>query len=342
MILLNKKGAFSPFLSRREAEVDVGEKQAVLLVNLGTPTSPSKKSVRQFLRDFLSDKRVVDQPRWFWLPLLNLVILPIRTPRVTKLYQKIWFENASPLRFYTEKQSEKLAAALKDEQIAVDYAMTYGEPTISQQLKKFMQQGVTHLTILPLYPQYSVSTTAPIFDQLGAAIKQQFNFPAIHFVHDYHDHPLYIQALVNSIQNHWQEKGQAELLIFSFHGIPKRYVALGDVYQQHALRTVELVIAELGLTEQQYKLCYQSRVGREEWLKPYLDISLPEIAKSGTKSVDIISPAFSCDCLETLEELSIENKALFLESGGDQYHYIPCLNDNDEHIQLMEALVKNK
>ncbi|MGB5446694.1 MAG: ferrochelatase [Psychromonas sp.] len=318
------------------------KKNALLLVNLGTPTSTSKKSVRQFLRDFLSDKRVVDQPRWFWLPLLNFVILPIRTPRVAKLYQKIWFENDSPLRYYTEKQSAKLAAALKDDHITVDYAMTYGKPSISDQLKKFSREGVTNLTILPLYPQYSVSTTAPIFDQLGAAIKQQFNFPAIHFIHDYHDHPLYIQALVNSIKDHWLKNGKAELLIFSFHGIPKRYVTLGDVYQQHALRTVELVITELGLTKQQYKLCYQSRVGREEWLKPYLDVALPEIAKSGIKSVDIISPAFACDCLETLEELSMENKALFLESGGQQYHYIPCLNDNDDHIQLLQALAKDR
>ncbi|HEY5715958.1 MAG TPA: ferrochelatase [Psychromonas sp.] len=320
----------------------MGKKSAVLLVNLGTPASPSKKSVGQFLREFLSDKRVVDQPRWFWLPLLNFVILPVRTPRVTKLYQKIWFENDSPLRYYTEKQSAKLASALKDDQITVEYAMTYGEPSIRQQLKKLTRQGVTDLTILPLYPQYSVSTTAPIFDQLGAAVKQQFNFPAIHFIHDYHDHPLYIQALAKSVKAHWQEKGQAELLIFSFHGIPKRYVTLGDVYQQHVLRTVELVTAELGLTEQQYQLCYQSRVGREEWLKPYLDASLPEIAKSGTKSVDVISPAFACDCLETLEELSIENKALFLANGGQQYHYIPCLNDSDEHIQLLQALVKNR
>ncbi|MFT6927844.1 MAG: ferrochelatase [Psychromonas sp.] len=172
------------------------KKHAVLLVNLGTPTSASKKSFRQFLGDFLFDKRVV----WFWLPLLNFVILPLRMPSVTKLYQKIGFENDSPLRFHSEQQTKKLAAVLKNEQIAMDYAMPYGEPSINRQLKKFTQQAVTHLTILPLYPQYSVSTTAPIFDQLGAAIKQLFNFSAIHFSHDYHDHPLYIKALVNSIK----------------------------------------------------------------------------------------------------------------------------------------------
>ncbi|MEH6454330.1 MAG: ferrochelatase, partial [Psychromonas sp.] len=283
------------------------KQRAVLLVNLGTPEKDDKKSVKAFLKQFLSDKRVVDQPRWFWLPLLNFIILPLRTPRVTKLYKKIWFENDSPLRFHTLQQVKKLSDSLSKEDISVEYAMTYGEPSIAQQLTKLQQQGVTELTVLPAYPQYSVSTTAPIFDQLAAAIKTQFNFPAIDFIHDYHDHPLYIEALANSIKKHWQEKGQAELLVFSFHGIPKRYVTLGDVYQQHAETTVKLVIENLGLTESQYKLCYQSRVGREEWLQPYLDKTLPKIAESGIKSVDIISPAFACDCLETLEELSMEN-----------------------------------
>lgn len=315
------------------------KKHAVLLINLGTPELPTTKSVKQFLRDFLSDKRVVDQPRWFWLPLLNFIILPIRAPRVAKLYQKIWFENDSPLRFYTQQQSTKLAKLLESENIAVEYAMTYGKPSIAEQLDKLIRQGITHLTVLPLYPQYSVSTTAPIFDQLGAAINKKFNFPAINFIHDYHDNPLYIQALVASIEGHWQINGQSELLIFSFHGIPKRYVTLGDVYQQHAQRTVALVIAQLGLNANQYKLCYQSRVGREEWLKPYLDLSLPEIAKSGIKSVDVISPAFASDCLETLEELAIENKNVFLQSGGEHYHYIPCLNASEAQIELFSALV---
>jgi ferrochelatase len=228
---------------------------------------------------------------------------------------------------------------LQTEKIVVDYAMTYGQPSIAAKLQEFAQQGVTDLTVLPLYPQYSVSTTAPVFDQLADAIKKKFNFPAIKFIHDYHDHPLYIRALVNSIKKSWQENGQGECLIFSFHGIPKRYVTLGDVYQMQCERTVQLVTNELGLSQQQYRLCYQSRVGREEWLKPYLDKTLPEIARSGTGSVDIISPAFSCDCLETLEELAIENKALFLKSGGQRYNYIPCLNDSEEHIQLFSSLV---
>ena len=317
----------------------MNKKRAVLLVNLGTPEKPTKQSVRIFLRDFLSDKRVIDIARVIWLPILYLIILPIRSARVAKLYQKIWFKDESPLRFYTRSQTNKLAFQLKNDNIKVDYAMTYGKPSIADKIKKFNELGITDLTVIPLYPQYSVSTTAPVFDQLSDAIKKQFNFPAINFIHDYHDHPLYISALAGSIKSYWEINGRGDCLVFSFHGIPKRYVRLGDIYQQHCERTVELVVNELGLMPLQYKLCYQSRVGREEWLKPYLDETLPEIAK-GRGTIDIISPAFACDCLETLEELAIENKALFLESGGKKYHYIPCLNDSDAHISLLAALVK--
>lgn len=315
------------------------KKTAVLLVNLGTPSQLTKKSVRQFLTDFLLDKRVVDRPRWLWLPLLKFVILPVRVPVVTKLYEKIWFKDSSPLRFYTQKQTEKLTVKLAEYGIVVDYAMTYGNPSIAQQLQKFHHEGITNLIVLPLYPQYSVSTTAPIFDQIAQQIKQQFNFPAINFVHDYHDHPLYIEALAQSIKKQWNEVGQSELLVFSFHGIPKRYVTLGDPYQIQVLKTAELVVKSIGLTKDNYAVCYQSRIGSEEWLTPYLDKSLITFAKAGVKSLDVISPAFACDCLETLEELAIRNKQLFLDNGGQQYHYIPCLNDSEANINLLEALV---
>lgn len=315
------------------------KKTAVLLVNLGTPSQLTKKSVRQFLTDFLLDKRVVDRPRWLWLPLLKFVILPVRVPVVTKLYEKIWFKDSSPLRFYTQKQTEKLTVKLAEYGIVVDYAMTYGNPSIAQQLQKFHHEGITNLIVLPLYPQYSVSTTAPIFDQIAQQIKQQFNFPAINFVHDYHDHPLYIEALAQSIKKQWNEVGQSELLVFSFHGIPKRYVTLGDPYQIQVLKTAELVVKSIGLTKDNYAVCYQSRIGSEEWLTPYLDKSLITFAKAGVKSLDVISPAFACDCLETLEELAIRNKQLFLDNGGQQFHYIPCLNDSEANINLLEALV---
>ncbi|TEW56512.1 ferrochelatase [Psychromonas sp. RZ22] len=317
----------------------MSKKCGVLLVNLGTPEQPSKKHVREFLRDFLSDKRVVDTSRWIWLPILYLIILPIRSVKVAKLYQKIWTNGESPLRFYTQSQSEKLAQKLAHKNIQVNYAMTYGKPSIAEQLQQFEHDGIEQLTVLPLYPQYSVSTTAPVFDQLSDAIKQQFNFPELHFIHNYHDHPLYIKQLVDSIKHSWEINGRSECLVFSFHGIPKRYVTLGDVYQQHCEKTVSLVVECLQLETGQYKLCYQSRVGREEWLKPYLDVSLPDMVKQGIESIDIISPAFSCDCLETLEELAIENRDLFLASGGKAYHYIPCANDNDAQIALFADLV---
>tara|TARA_R110001592_G_scaffold285867_5_gene554438 strand:+ start:885 stop:1841 length:957 start_codon:yes stop_codon:yes gene_type:complete len=317
----------------------MSKKRGVLLVNLGTPEQPTKKYVREFLRDFLSDRRVVDTSRLIWLPILYLVILPIRSIKVAKLYKEIWTNGESPLRFYTESQTKKLADKLADKKVNVKYAMTYGKPSIAQQLQQFNEQGVEQLTVLPLYPQYSVSTTAPVFDQLSDAIKQQFNFPELRFIHNYHDHPLYIKQLVDSIKHSWESNGRSQCLVFSFHGIPKRYVTLGDVYQQHCEKTVALVVAGLQLKAEQYKLCYQSRVGREEWLKPYLDASLPEMVKQGIESIDIISPAFACDCLETLEELSVENRELFLESGGKSYHYIPCANDSDAQIALLADLV---
>ena len=315
------------------------KKRGVLLVNLGTPEQPNKKKVRAFLRDFLSDRRVVDTARIIWLPILYLIILPIRSGKVAKLYKEIWMDGESPLRYYTASQAKKLSQKLAAKKISVKYAMTYGKPSIAEQLKKFNEEGVEQLTVLPLYPQYSVSTTAPIFDQLSDAIKQHFNFPELKFIHDYHDHPLYIKQLIDSIKHSWETNGRSQCLVFSFHGIPKRYVTLGDVYQQHCEQTVALVVAGLQLAESDYKLCYQSRVGREEWLTPYLDASLPKMVKAGIESIDIISPAFACDCLETLEELAVENKELFLDSGGKTYHYIPCANDNEAQIALFTSLV---
>ena len=315
---------------------------AVLLVNLGTPANDDEKSVKAFLKQFLSDKRVVDLPRLLWLPLLNLVILPFRTKKATKAYKKIWTATGSPLRNMTAGLSTKLSAAIEAQGVHCDFAMTYGQPSISAKLSEFQQQGITAVTIIPLYPQYSVSTTAPVFDQIGEHIKQQMDFPALNFIHDYHDHPLYIDALCESIQAQWDTNGQSEKLVFSYHGIPKRYVAKGDPYQSHCERTTELVVKQLGLSESQYMLAYQSRFGKEEWLKPYVDQELEALAKSGCQSVDVICPAFASDCLETLEEMAIENRALFLESGGQKFNYISCLNDNDSHVKLMAELTLHR
>ena len=317
------------------------KRTAVLLVNLGTPTCDDEKSVRTFLKQFLSDKRVVDLPRLLWLPLLNLIILPLRTKKATKAYKKIWTDTGSPLRNMTAGLSIKLDAEVQAQGICCDFAMTYGEPSIGAKLSELQQQGIKSVTIIPLYPQYSVSTTAPVFDQVAAHIKQQMDFPAINFIHDYHDHPLYIDALCQSIQAQWSETGQPEKLVFSYHGIPKRYVSKGDPYQSHCERTTELVVKQLGLKESQYMLAYQSRFGKEEWLTPYVDQQLIALAKSGCTSVDVICPAFATDCLETLEEMAIENRALFIKFGGQSFNYIGCLNDHDNQVVLMSALVSN-
>ena len=320
----------------------MNKKHAVLLVNLGTPEKDDEKSVKVFLKQFLSDKRVVDLPRLLWLPLLNLIILPFRTKKATKAYQKIWTPAGSPLRTISKGLTNKLANSLNDHQVGCELAMTYGKPSIADTIMKLESDGITDLTIIPLYPQYSVSTTAPVFDQVAALIKGKINFPAINFKHDYHDHPLYIDALCKSIKEHWQKNGQAEKLVFSFHGIPKSYVTKGDPYQKQSERTTELVIKQLGLNESQYLLAYQSRFGKAQWLTPYVDKELLALAKSGCASVDVICPAFSVDCLETLEEMSIENEQLFLQAGGNKFNYIKCLNDSDAQVTLMADLVLNR
>ncbi|AGH81911.1 ferrochelatase [Psychromonas sp. CNPT3] len=319
----------------------MNKKRAVLLVNLGTPEQATTKSVRAFLKSFLLDKRVVDMPRLFWLPILYLVILPFRAPRVSKLYQKIWEKKGSPLRILSESLNEKVALALEKDNVKCVLAMTYGAPSIANTLQKLSDEGITELTIIPLYPQYSVSTTAPVFDQVGRFIKGQINFPGITFKNNYHDHPLYIDALCQSIQAHWLNHGRAEKLIFSFHGIPQRYVEKGDPYQWQCEQSVALVVKQLGLNSQDYLIAYQSRMGREAWLMPYVDLELKSMANEGCSSVDIICPAFATDCLETLEEMAMQNKKIFIEAGGKDFHYISCLNDERSHIELLRTLALN-
>lgn len=314
-------------------------KRAVLLVNLGTPEKPSSTAVKQFLRPFLSDRRVVDLPRLLWLPLLHLIILPFRSKRVAKLYQKIWLKQGSPLSVYTQSLSVKVNERLTDKTIICDFAMSYGKPSIADKINELQAQGCCDLTVIPLYPQYSVSTTAPVFDQVACLFKKKVNFPSLHFIHDYFDHPLYIEALSDSITQHWHNNGQAEKLIFSFHGIPKRYVEKGDPYQKQCEKTVALVSEKLGLDKNSYQIAYQSRMGKEPWLTPYIDLQLTELAQSGCTSVDIICPAFAMDCLETLEEIKLQNRELFLQTGGKEYHFIPCLNDCEAQVKLMVDLI---
>ncbi|EEX37583.1 ferrochelatase [Vibrio sp. A11] len=312
------------------------KKLGVLLANLGTPDEPTPKAVKRFLSQFLHDHRVVDLTRWIWCPLLHGVILPLRSPRVAKLYQSVWMDEGSPLLVYSKRQQEKLQQRLD---YPVELGMTYGNPSLLSGMQALRDQGVEKIIVLPLYPQYSATTTAAVFDGLAKAMKTQRVIPEIDFITDYHDHPLYIRALADKVRSSWSEKGQGDVLICSYHGIPKRYADNGDIYPQHCRKTTHLLAQELGLSDQQVMMTYQSQFGKEEWLQPYTDKTMQALPSQGMKKIDIICPAFSVDCLETLEEISEENKHLFLEAGGEAFNYIACLNDSDLHIEMMVDLI---
>ncbi len=314
-------------------------KAGVLLVNLGTPTAPTAAAVKTFLSEFLHDKRVVDMSRFIWCPLLHGIILPIRAPKVAKLYQSVWMEDGSPLMVYSKRQAVALHKLLD---MPVELGMTYGEPSIKSGIGKLEAQGCEKIIILPLYPQYSRTTSAAVFDQLAKQYKKTPVLPDFSLIHNYHDHPLYIKALADSIKRSWQENGQADYVLCSYHGIPQRFVDNGDIYAAHCEQTTHLLANELGLSSEQIGMSYQSRFGREVWLQPYTSEVLKSLPSKGIKSLDIISPAFSSDCLETLEELSKECREIFMAAGGDKYTCIPCLNDDPLHIEMMADLITSK
>ncbi|WP_240206942.1 ferrochelatase [Vibrio sp. CyArs1] len=313
-------------------------KTGVLLVNLGTPDEPTAKGVKAFLQEFLHDHRVVDMNRWLWCPILHGVILPIRSPKVAKLYQSVWMEQGSPLMVYSRQQADKLAQALN---MPVELGMSYGNPSLKDGLSRLLDQGVDKVVVLPLYPQYSGTTTAAAFDGIAKACKSISTLPSISLVRDYHDNARYIKALANSVRAHWEQHGRADYLLCSYHGIPKRYADNGDVYPLHCEATTKLLGEELGLDSSQIGMSYQSIFGREEWLQPYTEQTLKQMPDKGIKSLDIITPAFSVDCLETLEEIAVEAKETFIEAGGESYRYICCLNDSQEHIDMMVELVQS-
>ncbi|EAT12635.1 ferrochelatase [Bermanella marisrubri] len=317
-------------------------KIGVLLVNLGTPEAPTAKAVRKYLAEFLWDRRVVDVPRPIWWLILNGIILRFRPGRVAKGYQSIWTEDGSPLMAISKRQQRALQDALDQQglDIPVELAMTYGEPSMETAGRNLRQKGVEKMLVLPLYPQFSASTTGAVFDRLAKGLKRCPHLPEMRFVNEYHQHPLYIQALTNSVKEYWKEHGKGDKLMMSFHGIPQRYADNGDPYPRQCKATADALAHALDLKENEYLCTFQSRFGREEWVKPYTDHTLEDWGKSGVKRVDIISPAFSADCLETLEELEEENRENFLEAGGKEYHYIPCLNDRSDHIEMMSELVK--
>lgn len=315
----------------------------ILLTNLGTPDAPQRKALRAYLKEFLMDPRVVEVPRVLWWFILNGVILNIRPGRSAAAYRSVWTERGSPLLFHTQDQADALRELVNREygdQVVVEFAMRYGTPSIPDVLQGMLQGGVRKLLVLPLYPQYSGATTGSTFDALAADFTHRRWLPELRMINHYHDHPAYVSAIANSVRAHRAEHGSADLLLFSYHGVPQRYLDQGDPYHCECLKTSRLVATELGLPEGAYKTTFQSRFGREEWLKPYTDAVLKELPGQGIKSVQVISPGFAADCLETLEELAVENRDYFLAAGGEQYQYIPCLNSSADHIAALAAIVK--
>lgn len=315
------------------------DKPGVLLVNLGTPDAPTSAAVKRYLKQFLSDKRVVDTPRALWWPLLNLGILPIRSPRVAKLYASVWMEEGSPLMVWSQRQRAALAEMLGP-QVPVALGMTYGNPSLKSALDSLMAQGVTRLIVLPLYPQFSCSTVAAVWDGITRAFAHYRSLPDVHFIRDYATHPAYIAALKASVERAFATHGKPDLLVMSYHGIPQRFADQGDDYPQRCRETSEALMAALGLNENEAMMTFQSRFGREPWLQPYTDETMKGLPAKGVKNVQIMSPGFSADCLETLEEISEQNREFFQHAGGVRFDYIPALNADPEHIQMMAELVK--
>lgn len=314
----------------------VDKKIGVLLANLGSPTAPTKSAVRKFLKAFLGDKRVVNIPRFVWLPILNCFILPFRPKKSAQAYAKIWdAEKGSPLTFYTRQLSEKVAKKLSSQNVVVDYVMTYGEPSMKTRLQQFKEQGVNEIIILPLYPQYSSTTAAPVYDLLIKELNVLWHLPSFRFISDYHQNARYISALAESIEAAWREKPKNELLVMSFHGLPEMLTKKGDPYFYQCQKTAQLLADKLGLQANEWRLVFQSRFGKAEWLKPYCVDTLQALPKEGVKNVDVVCPGFAVDCLETLEEIAMENKKIFHEAGGENYRYIPALNDSDENVEVM-------
>jgi ferrochelatase len=315
----------------------------ILITNLGTPEQPDTASVRRYLNEFLSDPRVVEIPRLVWLVILHGIILRVRPAKSARLYKSIWTEDGSPLMAIGKRQRDRLEQVLRDsgqQDFELKLAMRYGKPSITESLRAFQQQGIHRVVVLPLYPQYAGPTTGSTFDVVTNELRQWRWVPELHFINSYHDHTLYIEALAKSIRKHFDEYGKPQKLVLSYHGMPKRNLMLGDPYHCQCQKTTRLVVEQLGLGEEEYVTTFQSRFGKAEWLQPYTDATLESLPGQGIKDVAIISPAFSADCLETIEELDQENRKIFMDAGGEQYRYIPCLNDDDDHISLMMELVQ--
>ncbi len=319
------------------------QKLGVLVTNLGTPDAPTKPALRRYLAEFLSDPRVVEVPRLLWWLILHGVILRIRPARSAKAYAGVWEKKGSPLLIHTADQCEGIRRALEQkygDSVVVAFAMRYGNPSVANVLDELAAQGVNRLLVLPLYPQYSASTSASTFDAIAKDFTTRRWLPDFRFVSHYHDFPPYIESMARHIESWWAEKGRQQKLILSYHGIPLKYLLKGDPYHCECHKTSRLLAERLGLSDDQYMTTFQSRFGREEWLQPYTDETMKSLPGEGTTSVDVFCPGFSADCLETVEEIAEENRDYFLESGGKTFNYIPCLNATPGHIDALVDLIE--
>lgn len=333
----------SEYLGQSGFSHDQPLRAGVLLTNLGTPDAPRRKDLRRYLKQFLSDPRVVELPRPLWWLILNLVILNVRPGRSAAAYRKIWTEQGSPLLVNTRRVTEGLLADLDDhfpQRPLVKFAMRYGEPSIPSVLRQMYDAPLQRLLVLPMYPQYSGSTTGSTFDAVSRELRRWRWVPELRFVSSYHDHELYIDALAQRVHHAWNENHRGELLLMSFHGVPRRYLLKGDPYHCQCHATARLLAARLDLRDDQWKVVFQSRFGREPWLQPYCDETLASLPGRGVRRVDVVCPGFAVDCLETLEEIAMQNRELFEHSGGESFQYIPCLNDDPAHLDLMRKLIE--
>ncbi|MCL1057018.1 ferrochelatase [Shewanella gelidimarina] len=325
---------------------DVGHKKrgktGVLLMNLGTPDEPTASAVRRYLAEFLADPRVVEIPRLVWMIILHGIILRVRPAKSAALYQQVWTKDGSPLMDITKRQTQKLSQYFEQagEDVSVQFCMRYGQPSVSTTLQQMHKDGVDKLVVLPLYPQYAAPTTASAFDAIAKELMTWRYLPALHFINTYHDNPDFIDALAASITRDFELNGQPQKLVLSYHGMPERNLHLGDPYYCFCMVTSKLLVEKLGLTEDQYITTFQSRFGKAKWLTPYTDATMASLPAKGVTDIAVVCPAFSADCLETLEEIAGENKHIFKDAGGEQFRYIAALNDNDDHIHMMANIVK--
>lgn len=314
------------------------EKIGILITNLGTPDEPTKPALKRYLKEFLSDPRVVEYPRFLWWLVLNGVILQFRPAKSASAYQTVWTDEGSPLLTITKQQSHLLQARFEDPYI-IEFAMRYGNPSLTAGIESLFKQGASKILVLPLYPQYCSATSASTFDAIAADFVRRRWQPDLRFISHYHDHDAYIRACVKRVQAFWEAKGKPDKLIFSYHGIPKRYLDNGDPYFCECHKTSRLIADGLGLAPNQYQMTFQSRFGREEWLKPYTDETLQSLAAAGTKNVHVFCPGFAADCLETIEEIDVENRDYFMQAGGETFEYIPALNTEQYHIDALAEII---